>query len=272
MTNSSAYWDSYIVANKKLIQHLIYQRCPTQAELREDVLSHVWEKLLEDDRRRLKLFDPQRGGSRLTYFRTVVNRLITGYFQSRFGRFRPPKALLRQNDYLLIRIYKYLCFERMRLPDLINYLKSVVPGKVKQAHIENKVDFILEHYPGCGEVREDAVDVDETKLGSTDPSQENHMISAHWADLFQLIVNPDISFKTDKTVQPMHQSEMERIREKLRLHFTISPEKRLFLRMIYQDGMSIASAGRQLGWNKNQATGHHRRLILQLRSLLEGCF
>jgi hypothetical protein len=36
----------------------------------------------------------------------------------------------------------------------------------------------------------------------------------------------------------------------------------------YQDGLSVAAAGRKLQWNKNQASGQNRRLLKKLRDIL----
>ncbi|WP_186441711.1 sigma-70 family RNA polymerase sigma factor [Desulfamplus magnetovallimortis] len=269
---SSSYWDSFIVANEKLIYKMVYQRCPEQPELREELVGYIHEKLFEDDRRRLRLFDPDRGSSQITYLCSVVNRIISSYFQNRFGRFRPPQKLVRQDDFLMLRIYRHLCFEKMRKTDLIEYLKNSVPGKRKTEVIEKKINTILEEFPYCTQTEDVEVDPEDVHLTDDVPSQESKMVASHEADVVQLIFATQNSSSETAEKTPLHRAELQRIQEQLSTHFNISAEKRLFLRMIYQDGMSITDAGKQVGWNKNQAVGHHRRLLEKLKEILSRHF
>ena len=272
MSCSSQFWDKYIISKQKLILKLIRNRCSDKLELKEELLSHIHEKLFENDRRRLKLYDKTKGASVLTYFCTVVNRLISSYFQIHYGRFRPPKWLLDQNDFLMLMIYKHLCFERMPEDELLEYLKNNAPGKRKQSSIEKRINIVLQKFPNCGKVDQNPLCVEKMQISSGEDTQEEKLMVSHWADIFKVIFSPKDTDQAKIYDDALYHSEIEQIKEKFTQYFQISPEKRLFLRMIYQDGMTITAAGKQVGWNKNQSTSHHRRLLAKLRSILEEHF
>lgn len=283
MDNSTQHRDDFIVLNNGLIKKIINRRCTGMPEHKEELLSYIYEKLLENDRHRLKLYDASKGAKPVTYLCAVVNRLVSSYFQNHFGRFRPPELLLKQNDFLMILIYKHLCFQKMKQNDLIEYLKNSVSGKRKQCFIEEKINAIKALYPRCGQEQAKEVHMEEAVIPSKEKNQEHFLTASHIFNVFHLIMTTGQKNaapgklktgepRTDNMPKdkPLHNCELEKIKNKLSCEFNIPPEKQIFLRMIYQDGMSITAAGKQLGWNKNQSTGHHRRLLGKLKSILQG--
>jgi len=62
--------------------------------------------------------------------------------------------------------------------------------------------------------------------------------------------------------------KIHKFKKKLKYKFKATDKDRLFLRMVYQDGMDVPEAGRKLKWNKWRSYGKHRRLLTQLRMLV----
>ncbi len=57
--------------------------------------------------------------------------------------------------------------------------------------------------------------------------------------------------------------------QRLRAALSLSPEERLLLRLIYQDGLSVVEAGRLLGLGTDQVHGRLRRLLQRIRQQVE---
>lgn len=62
-------------------------------------------------------------------------------------------------------------------------------------------------------------------------------------------------------------SPLATVLPKLRDALSLTPEERLLLRLVFQEGLSVTEAGSRLGLNANQTHGRLRRLLERIRSV-----
>jgi len=271
------FWKKFLSENHGLLKRIVQRRFQGNVETAEKALSYVHDKLVEDNWRRLRLYDPKRGAKPETYFRFVVNKRIDDFLQTIRGRFRLPAWLIKQGNFLLMVVYKHLCLEGMSENDMFEYLKTSAPGHRDPSIIKEAILIIRSKYPNCGEAREKEVLMGDENCHSAErahaevpshyQSPEAQIIGKEGDEYVQsiydlIMIGPDNELKAD-----LNRPETEKIKEKLRQEFNPSDEERLFLRMVYQDGMNVSAAGQQIGWKF--AHGRHRRLLKRLRRIIE---
>jgi len=265
MTHTLEFLKKYITDNQKLLEITVQKWFPDDPIKAEDALSFVYEKLLEDNARRLRLHDPKRGAKLETYFCVLVNRLIMRHLEQGKSRFREPKWLKKQDNFLWTLVYKKLCYEKLPKAQVVEYVKNSAPGGRNSSVIEEAIWIIYEKFPNCKEPKKREVLTDAgIEIDNRTPLQEEQIMHYQQLEVVHAILNPlDHNNRNDS-----NKTGIRLIQEKLHHEFKPKTEEHLFLRMIYQDGLSVSKAGRQLGWNVNQASGRHRRLIEKLREII----
>ncbi|MBU0995336.1 MAG: hypothetical protein KJ737_22800 [Proteobacteria bacterium] len=274
-TSRTEFWRAKLTKHYPIIEKSVKRRFQNDPEKMSEALSFVSEKLVEDNLRRLALYDPGRGAKFETYFTILVQRLISRFIeQSRKSR-RFPQWIKQQGNFLWQTIYKLLCWEQHSEKDVSEYIKNSVIGNRDEHIIQEAIWMIRLQYPDCGknEHLETSLDYEDDALNpSLDQTPSLHHLSPEEQVAYnQVLKLTEVIFmepSMDDTSGKMITGEIAAIKKRLSQQFTPSPEKRLFLKMIYQDGMSVSNAGRMLGWNTNQAAGHHRRLMALLKEIL----
>jgi hypothetical protein len=269
------FWKETLARLYPVMEKTVRLRFRNEPDKAEEALSFVSEKLLEDNMRRLVLYDPARGAKFETYFSVLVHRLISKYTDLHRKRKRFPKWLERQDNALWFMVYRLLCWELRSENAVVEYLDVSAPGKRDEAVVAEAVRVIRENYPDCGRDGITEMTVEETDLdreGRADGLFPFHQASPEEQIAYkQLIALADAVFNDSagKGNRPEEGTgELADLKRTLRSAFNPTPEKRLFLRMIFQDGMTVSSAGRMLGWNSHQASGHYRRLMALLKDIL----
>ncbi|MBU0995975.1 MAG: hypothetical protein KJ737_26065 [Proteobacteria bacterium] len=274
-SSKTEFWKAKLTRLYPALEKSVKRRFQNDPEKAGDALSFVSEKLVEDNMRRLALYDPGRGAKFETYFAVLVQRLISRFIETNHKRRRFPKWLEKQGNDLWHMVYRLLCWELKSETDVVEYLESTAPGKRDEHIVREAVWVIHENFPDCGksevkEVSKAQKDYDSSEGLNNDRSI--HQLSPEDQMAFnQLMALTDAIFTepvNDDAIEEIVPGEIATIKKRLRLEFNPSPEKRLFLKMIYQDGMSVSNAGRMVGWNANQAAGHHRRLMRLLKEIL----
>ena len=271
-SNPSDFWKAKLTAHYSLVENEVRRYFANDPEKAEDALSDVLERLVEDDMRRLRLYDPSRGAKFKTYLSLLVRRLISKHLSRKQKRLRFPKWLERQDNSLWFLVYQLLCWDARSETDVMEYLKTSAPGGRSQEAVWEAIQVIREQFPNCGKKESQEMTTDREDYGSEDApnagSAFHHLSPEEQVALRQrMAISQTILAESEDTV---HESSkgMDKMRRKLNQKFRLTPEKRLFLRLIYQDGMRVSEAGRVMGWNANQASGHHRRLMERLRDIL----
>jgi len=83
--------------------------------------NYVFDKLLEDDCRRLRLYKGRGGCSFTTYVYTVINSLVVDFVREREGRRRIPEIVSRLGQ-LAVAVYELICHKRYSLSDAFEML------------------------------------------------------------------------------------------------------------------------------------------------------
>jgi RNA polymerase sigma factor (sigma-70 family) len=197
---TSEFWKKFLSDNYHLVLEQAKKEYRGDKMAVEDACSYVYDKLIEDDCRRLCNYNGK--ASEKTYFCTLIR-------------------------------YRIMDFRRDKY-------------KHREEHPENDPDLTNQPDP-------------------TSPSPINQII---WKQIKILIAsilqkNPN----EESTIYPASE-KLKRLTQKIKNEFKATDEERLFLRMIYQDGMKVTVAGRKLGWNRNQSHGRHRRLMERLRKVI----
>lgn len=267
------FWEKFLSENYGFLERIVQRRFQGNVETAKEALSYVHEKLVEDNWRRLRLYDPKRGAKPETYFHLVVNKRIDDFLQTIRGRFRLPAWLIKHGNFLLMVVYKHLCCEGMSENDVFEYLKTSAPGHRNPSIIKEAILIIRNKYPNCGEARKKEVLMDDENCHSAEKAHAEG--PSHYQSPEAQIMGKE----GDEYVQSIYdlimigstvsnRPEIQKVKKKLRQKFNPSDEERLFLRMVYQDGMNVSAAGQQIGWSKFAAHGRHRRLLKRLRRII----
>ncbi len=270
----SEFWKDFINRHYQLLEKIVQTRFKVNfrldekalsgeqsrnMEMAEEARSFVCEKLAEDDYRRLRNYDPARGAKPETYFNALVKRLLSKFFEETKGRYKPPKWLLRQDNFLLTLIHKHLCWEKMPEHDVTEYLRTSAFGNRNPSFIREAIQIIQDKYPDCGESA-------PPEIENADPADsvtpETQLIRKEKQKIIRAIL-----LGPDDDASPSVFPVIRTIQENIRQQFNPTKEQRLFLRMIYQDGIGIADTGKKLGWTKYKAQGQIKSLRKKLRQI-----
>ena len=273
-STSLDFWKAKLSEHYGLVQGLVQKYFINDPEKAEEALSEVFEKLLEDDMRRLRLHDPGRGAKFETYLANLVRLLISKFLSRKRKRLRFPKWLENQDNGLWFLVYQLLCWDLKSEADVVEYLKTSAPGGRSESIVWEAILVIREKFPNCGEQREREIPTDRYDTFASDASDSGsafHNLSPEeQVALKQRVAISQTVLSSSEYELPSDSpyAEMGEVREKLNRKFRLTRQKSTFLKLIYQDGMRVSEAGRQMGWNANQAAGHHRRIMEQLRDIL----
>ena len=270
------FWDAFLSKkeNFNLMKRIVKSSFPNNPETAEEALSYVSEKLLIDNKKCLQDYDSSRNAT--AYFCFVIRRIIRDFRLQKWGRFRPPKSLLKQPNFLLILVYKLLCWGKMPEEAVVEQLKDSGrdPDLIKEA-----ICIIRDTYKNCGNPDFKEIPIEDKDSGveqknhnfeegsqSVGENPEDRLLKKQFQYLVRLI------FQDDPTKIYENYPISEKInnyKKKLKYKFRATDKDRLFLRMVYQDGMKIPEAGHKLKWNKWRSYGKHRRLLTQLGKLVK---
>ena len=270
------FWDGFLSKkeNFNLMKKIVRGSFPNNPETAEEALSFVSEKILIDNKKCLQDYDPTRNAT--AYFCFIIRRIIRDFRIQKWGRFRPPKSLLKQPNFLLILVYKLLCWEKRPEEAVVEELldSGRDPNFIREA-----IEMIRDTYKNCENPKFQEVAMEDEGSGV---KQQNH----NFKEVSQAVgENPEdmlsqkqlqylvrFIFQNNPTETNENHTVSEKInkfKKKMTRKFKATDKDRLFLRMVYQDGLKIPEAGRRLKWNKWRSYGKHRRLLTQLRVLVK---
>ncbi len=203
-----------------------------------------------------KLTDPAWQQTRLKSFKgtcspqgflfSIYRNLLEDYGRHKYGKPRPPEWVKRLGP-LWVKIYKLLCLERLVPDAILSRLQTEITDNIK-TFVETAVEEIRERVNHCGkksgEVPYDFSESDDSGMlgrSNTIKSEERldektlHSILSVLKVIFCMDTGSDGS---DCKFKP------EDIKTFSSFSLNLSPEEKLLLRMVYQDGKSMAAAAR----------------------------
>ncbi|KPA11304.1 hypothetical protein MHK_008484 [Candidatus Magnetomorum sp. HK-1] len=198
--------------------------------------TYVINKCEENDWKRLKKY--QKLSSFDTYIHVVMRNLLIDF--SRTIDSPTPPGWIKSLGQLWVEVFKNLCLKKLSITDIIGIMNDI-----NIDDLENIIHEILSREINCG-----------TKY--IKPGAEDKPITD---ELIQLILIIVIDEKTKKMNMPDHEALKEKIvKFQKSIVSKITPQKRSFLRLIFDEDFSIKDAGKAVGWSPNQAHGHFRRI------------
>lgn len=250
--DESEYWKKQFFSHFKTVERLAARRFPDESTAIEAV-TYISDKIAENNWERLRSY--KNKSSFKTFLCFIVRRLSEEFARDKFGYIRPPKWLNKRGS-IWVRIYKMLCWERISVSDTIESLVTL--GQRYASIVEEAVEEILSGITDCGKK---TIEVSADDFDAPEEMEEN-------------------SLQADRPVyrQPPDQvlSGIERI-SVLKAVYEIlkdpqndlfDQEECVFLLSIYDNGLNVSAAGKLLGWNVNQASGRHRRLLEKIREYI----
>lgn len=266
---ASEDWSKRVLEHWDLLDKLARSRFPDNS-LADEALLYVEQKLADDDWRRVRAF--KGDASFATFLCFVARRLLEDFCRHRFGRMRPPGWLVACGP-LWERIYRLLCLERNTVDDTVHSIQTSFPGDLTNAAVEEAIEAVLSRIPDCGKSTGE-ISTDNTELLDShlppDPGlhrrspEEIMEIQEREAFLGALSCCMTTGSETEPSLPPDDKIKTLFQRVRSAIHLTV--EERLFLKMIFRDGLNVVAAGRQLGWSSNQAHGKLRRVLENLRN------
>ena len=162
------FWDAFLSKkeNFNLMKKIVRSSFPNNPEIAEEALSYVSEKILIDNKKCLQDYDPDRNAT--VYFCFIIRRIIRDFRLQKWGRFRPPKSLLKQPNFLLVLVYKLLCWEKRSEEAVVEQLMN--SGRDPDL-IEEAIWIIRDTYKNCENPKFQEIPIEDEDSGA---AQQNH--------------------------------------------------------------------------------------------------
>jgi len=254
--NDLSSWQQQALSHWPMINRLAVRRFP-RGEMAEEAALFVMDKLAEDDWQRVRSYAGQ--SSLATYLAAVTFRLLEDFARKRLGRIKAPLWVRRLGGIWTI-LFRLLCLERFSPTEAVEILTS--RQSCTAAVAEKAAYQLLGEIPDCGsyhgeetELAEESV-IEEKQAECSQP--ELKFDQEERQQCLQSLAS--IVFAEDNPGPPIHL--FERL---LQANVRLEPQERLMLKLCFRDGLTVAEAGRMLGWNRHQVHGRLRRLLQRLR-------
>jgi RNA polymerase sigma factor (sigma-70 family) len=228
--------------------------------LAEEAALAVIDGLRADNWRRLSAYNET--ATLATFIRTLIVRLLEDFARKRFGRVRPP-LWVKTFGGIWEKLFVALCLERLPLFEAVEVVWQRQLAGAKE-EIENAAYHLLARIPDCGmhQGLEIAYEDENPSLAGQEREDsvrpvEDHQKKELLAAIFQLILGAEEFQVSDELLQKIN-----------RLKINLLPEEKLLLKLCFQDGLSVATAGQMLGMGRFQVHGKKRRLMARLKEEL----
>ncbi|EGB16117.1 hypothetical protein DND132_2914 [Pseudodesulfovibrio mercurii] len=239
--------------------------------LADEALLYVSGELERDDWKRLRSFEGRSSFG--SYLLHVAARLLEDFSRKKFGRVRPNKWVLERGG-IWLTLFRMLCLERQDGERVADVLAAGAPGGRSRDFVRRAVVDIRVHVPDCGRstlpLAADGVSVDDLPgdgqaAGTGNPAadlsgrqRESVLASLSWMVGDELAPENGAATRLADKVADAGRT--------LRL----DAEDRLFLKMIYREGMNVSAAGRMLEWSASRSHSRLKSLLRELREAFDG--
>lgn len=272
-TETFEFYKKKALDHYELIDTLVRKRFPDSA-IADEAFVYVMEYLEKENWRRIREY---RGRASFTTFLSrVVSNLLSDFSDHKFGKFHTPLWIKNMGP-LWEETYKRLSRERMSKKD-VEYSLTIGTSDRNPEAVREAIEVILEKIPDCGSYK-------KVKLLSTDPeflknsealnSKEKNVSSEKvQASLNYVSLQEELfSFLSDTEKDPRTESPKTKTLKasvlSFRTQLKLSPEDRLFLKIIYQDGLNVKAAGEKLGFSSSWVHKRHKQLLKRIEKALK---
>jgi len=306
------FWDDFLFQNPDLIETLVkklyakevkknyaknYEDYKYYEKAADSALPYVKRKLYANDKKPLRNYDGRKGASAKTYLSLLVRFRVKDFLREmeliKRRRYRRTKWLKEQNDPLLEKVHKLLCYEQYSEPSVIDKLKHL---DWDLSAIEKTIQSIKEKYPKCGESNSHETPTDDIDRYPAPKDQdgfyppniapppdeqlidaEDRLIKYLRDQVFYFVLrNHKFEDKLDGVfIKLLTSSEIERpikdqiktIIYKIEKEIVATEEDWLLLKAAH-DGEKVAIVAPDIGFGKWEAYGRLRRLKKNLREVI----
>ena len=272
--DSPTSWKELVFKHWDLLDRLAHKRFPDD-NMADQALLFVQEGLEANDWKRVRAFQGKVAFHR--FLSHVCCRLLEDFARNKFGRVRPPVWVQKKQGPWLA-IFKMLCLERFSPVDVVETLCTSAPGGRDRNYIEKVIWTIKERIPNCGQRTAQQVDLDCDQVDMPDAPKSEDMLPPEERmlrrereaalDAFSFIVDDSRDRDENGDCPDREPSAMEKLFNAFRENLSLENEDRLFLTMVFQDGMNVSAAGRMLEWRADQAHSRLQKLLRQMRNIL----
>lgn len=249
------------------VKHLAHRRFK-QEGLAEEAQNYVLESLSADNWKKLRAYSMK--GSFKAYLAQVVLRALEDFARIRFGRIRPPAHVFVQGA-LWVRLFQLMCLEGYSSLDASFIVAQEMPEQHDADFVYTTARNIRGSVVDCGKKTVE-MSLDDEKQSSSMGDERLHCLppddlleearrQALLESLHILLMAPGEEVKPPGAIEPARYEQMLRS-----VDFTDIKDK-LLLRLIYQDGLTLAAAGKVLGLTISQTHSRLRRLLGRIRQM-----
>jgi DNA-directed RNA polymerase specialized sigma24 family protein len=230
----------------------------------------AFDRISENDWRLLESYTGRAQPG--TYLTAVFCRLLEDYSRARYGRPRPPAWLQRMGE-LWLRIYRMLCLERVEPESIVDSI-ALRAGRPR-GDVRQTIATIRARIPDCGQARGEVAMADPADAHEeTDAANpESELARQELTELLRTLRSV-LSAADAAPVAPRNPSsggpDPSRVPSPalLRSALQLDDEERLVLRLLYQDGRTVADAARALHLPEHQVRRKRERAVSRLREAL----
>jgi len=260
---SSSFFKKFVLKHLEQLE-IIAEKRFVDPNLTQESIMYALEKLEEKN----WLADSYNNGSSrfTTYLITVFKNILEDVARMKFGRPQVPKWVKAQGT-LWVEIYQKLCIEQIPITD-IEY--SVSNCSKISSVVQQAISSILDKAKQClkerrnkyeGTIFDETTIVDEKQLSAQERIEMNERVHIMNAIYLAIISN--------NTVDINGSYELKTLISKFRSKVQLSSKDKVFLKLIYQEGLTISEAGKMtFKFNKNQSNSKHRQLKQKIVKLL----
>jgi len=272
-SENSEFYKKKTLDHYNLMDRLVRKRF-TDGSTADEAFVYVMEHLEKDDWRRIREY---RGNASFpTFLSKVVSNLISDFSDHKYGKFHIP-VWIKNMGSMWEEAYKRLGRERMSKKD-VEYSMTIGKEERDPEAVREAIEVILSKIPDCGGYKKiKLLTTDPDNLINSEPvhgeSQNSSSLKIQTVlnyvslqeELFPFLTNADQTGKTESPKNNKLKLSVSSFREKLKL----SAEDRIFLKMIYQDGYSVKSAGEKLNFSSSWVHKRHKQLLKRIAKALK---
>lgn len=266
-----------IIMNQKFMDKLRERADKRFGEtaLSEEAYTFAFGKLIDPDWQdsRAQQFKQKRNCSPQGFLFKSYRNLLEDYSRAKFGRPRPPAWLNRMGP-LWVKIYKLLCLERLTSDAILFRLQTEIE-KAVETIVEEAVIVIRSKVTNCG-AKTGEIPHDFSQSESSDWPGTNKTATIEEkisSQTLQGIMSALCAVLSQAVGGGMQQCEISSavLKEAAAFSLDLTPDEKLLLRMVYQDGHSVAEAARRLDEKEHTVRRRIKKAVVSLRGQLEQC-
>lgn len=195
------------------------------------------DSLAADSWQRLHAYTSK--GSFKSYLASLSWRLLEDFSRKRFGRVRPPLWIKKLGGLWTV-LFSLLCLERLSLSEAVESVSCRYSAWDRE-RIEDAALTVLGRVPQCGRRQGLELPFEETEgVGKADSSPEQLLEKDEQEHLFAVLFRELLGEGDGGQVLP------DAFVSLLQQGLSLNPEERLLLKLLYQDSVGVARAGRLL--------------------------